>query len=422
MEISEELNVECMKISHINFSDNIGGASKAAMRICDAVNLVSNIEAELIVANKSLDRSNIIEVNSKKGLFYSSAVRKLESIATKIFFSSNQSTSFSFHPSNSAKRINALNSDIIHLHWINGGMLSIADIAKINKPKIWTLHDMWPFCATEHYAKNDNWQKGYANQKNNRSVEYLLNSFIWNKKNLMWDEPFQIVAPSMWMADCARQSKLFESWPITVIKNPIDAEKWFPSDTLIARELLGLPADIPLVLFGAAGGINDPRKGFKYIEEAMTILQHDIPNIQLAIFGNSDALDSLDNLSYKIHNMGVISDTNRLRNLYTACDVFVLPSLQDNLPNTGVESIACGTPIAAFNLGGMEDIVIHKKTGYLAASPNSEELANGLHWILNHANHSELSKNCSQHVLDNFSFSVVANQYTELYTKIFDNQ
>jgi len=411
-----------MKISHINFSDNIGGASKAAMRICDAMNLVRNIEAELIVSKKELDRSNVIEVSAKKGIFYSSLVRRIESIVSKIFFSLDQPTSFSCHPSNAANQINALNSDIIHFHWINGGMLSIADIAKINKPKIWTLHDMWPFCATEHYAKNDDWQKGYANKKNNTSVEYFLNNFIWNKKNLMWDEPFQIVAPSMWMADCARQSKIFESWPITVIKNPIDTEKWFPSDSLIARESLGLPADVPLVLFGAAGGVNDPRKGFKYIEEAMKILQHGNPDVQLAIFGNKDSLDSLDSLSYKIHNMGIILDTKKLRNLYSACDVFVLPSLQDNLPNTGVESIACGTPIAAFNLGGVKDIVIHKKTGYLAATPNSEELANGLHWILNHDNHSELSKNCRQHVLDNFSFSLVANQYTELYKNILDNQ
>ncbi|SVE53001.1 uncharacterized protein METZ01_LOCUS505855, partial [marine metagenome] len=139
-----------MKISHINFSDNIGGASKAAKRICEAL-AFQEVDARLIVSKKILDDHETIQIGSKSHQLYSSMIRKIESILVKNFFNSPES-SLSIHPSNIANSINNINSDIAHFHWINAGFLSISDVAKINKPKVWTLHDMWPFCATEHYS------------------------------------------------------------------------------------------------------------------------------------------------------------------------------------------------------------------------------------------------------------------------------
>jgi len=403
-----------MKISHINFSDNIGGASKAAKRICEALNF-KGIDAQLVVLKKILDHQNTFQIGSKPNLIYSSVIRKMESIVAKNFFQSPDS-SFSIHPSNAASLINKMHSDIVHFHWVNAGFLSISDIANINKPKVWTLHDMWPFCSTEHYSESNVWKNGYPNNDSG-FIEKQLTQFVWNQKKKLWNQPFEIVAPSNWMADCAQNSLLFCSWPITVIKNPIDITKWSPGNQSSARQLLGLPLNKSLILFGSAGGIRDPRKGYKYLKKALGNIKKNIPDCELVVFGNAEPLFDPGRGNIKVHDMGVIEGDEKLRSIYRSGDVFVLPSLQDNLPNTCVESIACGTPVCAFDSGGVKDIVLDKKTGYLAQKKNFIDLANGINWILNKANKIEMQKNCRKHVIDHFSYSVISNQYKDVYER-----
>ena len=404
-----------MKVSHINYSDNIGGASKAAKRICEALTY-DEIDAKMIVAKKILNDKETIQITSKSHKLYSSVIRKLESYLVDNFFNLKES-SLSIHPSYIAKSINSINSDIFHFHWINAGFLSINDIAKIDKPKVWTLHDMWPFCATEHYAQSSNWKHGYSDFDAN-FLEKKLNQFVWNKKNKLWKKPFEIVAPSNWMANCANDSLLFNSWPITVIKNPIDTEKWFPSDKNIARKSLGLPLNTSLILFGSAQGTNDPRKGYEYLKIALKYLKQDNINFELVVFGNSEPLNDTSIREFKVYDMGRISDDESLRSIYQSCDVFVLPSLQDNLPNTCVEAISCGTPVCAFNSGGVEDIVINKKTGYLAKKIDSHDLANGINWILSTGDNKKLALDCRNHAVKNFSYPIISKKYKDIYERL----
>ena len=404
-----------MNISHINFSDNIGGASKAAKRICEALAFQA-VDARLIVSKKILDDNETILISSKSHQLYSATIRKIESILVKNFFNSSES-SLSIHPSNIANSINNINSDIVHFHWINAGFLSISDVAKINKPKVWTLHDMWPFCATEHYSESNFWKHGYSNYDAG-FIEKKLNQRAWNQKNKYWKKPFEIVAPSKWMANCAKDSFLFKSWPITVIKNPIDTRKWFPLEQSLARKTLGLPPNVPLVLYGSAQGTQDPRKGYEYLKQALRYLKKDITNFELVVFGNSEPLNDISTSEFKVHDMGMISNNGTLRSIYQSCNVFVLPSVQDNLPNTGVESIACGTPVCAFNSGGVEDIVINKKTGFLAQKLDFIDLAKGINWILNEADTNKIGMNCREHAVDNFSYLVVSKQYKDVYERV----
>lgn len=150
-------------------------------------------------------------------------------------------------PSHWVKRINESDVDIVHMHWVQGEMLSIADIGKIRKPVVWTLHDMWAFCGAEHLAWDDRWQDGYRRQ--NRPLHesgFDLNRWTWQRKRKHWRRPFHIVCPSQWLAKCVRSSALMHSWPVTVVPNPIDTNRWQPVDQRFFQAPFGSATGLPL--------------------------------------------------------------------------------------------------------------------------------------------------------------------------------
>jgi glycosyltransferase involved in cell wall biosynthesis len=285
-------------------------------------------------------------------------------------------------PSRWASRINASDADLIHMHWVQGEMISIPDIGHIRKPIVWTLHDMWAFCGAEHYTEDFRWRDEYL-PENRPSHEsgFDLNRFIWQLKRKHWRQPIHIVCPSQWLAECVRASSLMRNWPVTVVPNCLDTQRWLPLPKRLARELLGLPLDCPLLLFGAFGGDRDRRKGFDLLLDALSHLRGQFSDLQLVVFGQPAPRQSL-NLGLTIHYTGHLHDDLSLRAVYSAADVFVLPSRQDNLPNTGLEAQACGTPVVGFATGGLADIVDHKQTGYLAHAFDSADLAAGITWVL----------------------------------------
>jgi glycosyltransferase involved in cell wall biosynthesis len=170
-------------------------------------------------------------------------------------------------------------------------------------------------------------------------------------------------------------------WPVTVVPNCLDTDRWQPLPQSLARQLLGLPAEVPLLLFGAIGGSQDPRKGFDLLLEALAQLRERQPSLQLVVFGELVPPDPPD-LGFSVHYTGHLHDDLSLRALYSAADLFVLPSRQDNLPNTALEAQACGTPVVAFRIGGLPDIVEHRCTGYLAKPYDPQNLAAGIAWVL----------------------------------------
>ena len=319
-------------------------------------------------------------------------------------------------PSRWATRLNTSDDDVVHLHWVNSEMLSVADISRIRKPVVWTLHDMWAFCGAEHYTGDLRWREGYT--RHNRPAHesgFDLNRWVWRRKSRNWHRPMQIVTPSRWLADCARQSVLMRDWSVQVVHYPIDTNLWQPVDKSIARQLLHLPSDVPLLLFGAIGGGNDPRKGFDLLRAALQHLRGQVNELQLVIFGQPSPLVPED-IGFPVHYTGHLHDDMTLRVLYSAVDVMVIPSRQDNLPNTGVESLTCGTPVVAFDTGGLPDIVTHQQTGYLAHAFDVEDLARGILWVLaDHVRYTRLSANAREHAVSRFSYPVVAAQYKKIY-------
>ncbi len=220
----------------------------------------------------------------------------------------------------------------------------------------------------------------------------------WSRKRKHWQRPMHIGTPSRWLANCVRESALMRDWPVTVVPNCLDTERWQPLEKSLARQLLGLPSDVPLLLFGAMGGGNDPRKGFDLLLQALAHLRGEMPDLNLVVFGQLPPRNPPD-LGFPIHYTGHLHDDLSLRALYSAADALVIPSRQDNLPNTGVEALACGTPVVAFNTGGLPDIVDHQQTGYLA---DAERLS-GLRVL------------ARQTAVARFSNAVVAEKYKAVY-------
>jgi glycosyltransferase involved in cell wall biosynthesis len=423
-----------MKVASLNHSDISGGAARAAYRIHHALRLL-DVDSTMWVDSMASSDRTVHGPTSK----WSKLLGKLRPHLAVLLSNLLKTTNPVLHspaiiPSRWASRLNHTDTDVIHMHWVNGEMLSIEEIGKLHKPIVWTLHDMWPFCGAEHYTEDFRWRTGY--QIDNRPAYesgFDLNRWVWQRKRKHWKHPLHIVTPSQWLKRCARESLLMRDWPVTVIPNGLDTDEWQPVNQRLARRLLQLPTDVPLLLFGAIDGTHDPRKGFDLLLAALNHLRDEVPGLELMVFGQSPHKPPPE-LNFPVHYTGYLHDNISLRLLYSASDAMVIPSRQDNLPNTGVEAHACGTPVVAFNIGGLSDIVTHRKTGYLAKALDTEDLAAGIRWVIQEqktprtVNHQKngldglpwLSANARKKALEYFSYSVVAQKYIELYREVIN--
>jgi glycosyltransferase involved in cell wall biosynthesis len=229
-----------------------------------------------------------------------------------------------------------------------------------------------------------------------------------------------IATPSKWLAECAGNSQLFHNYRIVVLPNGVDHERFHPMDHSIARSILGLPDDKRLILFGAGSATSDKRKGFHLLVEALKKMEAGINPVdyELVVFGASSGDDSF---SMKTHYLGRLRDEISMAVVYAAADVFVAPSLEDNLPNTVLESLSCGTPVVAFNIGGMPDMVSHKDNGYLAISYDTTDLAKGLIWTMeDNLRWKNLSEAARSTIKRSFTLRRSASRYVDLYKEILE--
>lgn len=407
-----------MKVIHLSNSDISGGAAIAAYRIHRSL-LDRRLHSCMWV---NFAKSEDWTVNGPNGKF-SKAFAQIRRHLVRPFLKVMKTDNNILHspnifPSSWSKKINKSDADIAHLHWVGAEMASIKDIGGFSKPAIWTLHDMWAFCGAEHVSWDNRWQEGYTiKNRPHNEIGFDLNRWTWDRKIKYWKRPLNIVAVSNWLAECAKKSLLMKDWPITVIPNCLNTEIWKPVDKKLARELLGLPKDDPIIAFGTYGANSEYHKGFDLLEEAFECLREDNNNVMLAIFGQTTPKKSKD-FGFKMNFMGHFNDEISLRLFYSAIDMLVVPSRIEAFGQTASESMACGTPVVAFRTSGLIDIVDHKVNGYLAKPYESEDLANGIKYILNSSNYLELSNNSRKKALKKFDSTIVAQQYEQLYNEL----
>ncbi len=277
-------------------------------------------------------------------------------------------------------------ADILYLHWINQGLLSLQNIrqlAQTGKPLVWTLHDMWAFTGGCHYSgacKNYETDCGSCPMLR-WSHPGDLSHRVWKRKKNILPSDIQFITCSEWLAGIARQSSLLSAYPIVAIPNAIDTSVFKPikeADRKHFRQALTI-SDHALVLLFAAMKVSEPRKGFSYLLEALKIFKNNHPStpVELLVIGKSDPVE-LAALPYPFHSLGLIRDMSRLVEIYGSADAFVIPSLEDNLPNTVMEALACGTPVIGFVTGGFPEMAGHLQEGFIAPQRDAAALAEGI--------------------------------------------
>ena len=409
-----------MKILTLSTVDEQGGAARAAYRLHRAL-LTNHIDSQMLVQSKISDDFTVLGPQTKFQKFLGVLRPSLDALPVGYY---KKRSAGLFSPSwlpfsGIVEKINSLQPDIVHLHWIAGGMLRIEDIAKIKAPIVWTMHDMWPFTGGCHYDEDCAGYKSNCvgckvlNTVSSRSLSHK----VYNRKKKTFDKKrnITVVGLSRWLMSAAQSSSLFFQFDHVNIPNPIDSITFSPIDKQIARQLLNIPLDKKLVLFGAMAATRDPRKGFNQLSQALKLLA--TKDCELLVFGANQPQNQPD-FKQKTHYLGQLHDDLSLRVIYSAADVMVVPSLQENLSNAILESLACGLPVVGFNVGGNQDLIDHKNNGYLAEPFDIDDLAKGVDWVLSTSNYPYLCYNARQKILKEFDSNVVVNQYIKLYQKI----
>ena len=412
-----------MKSLLINTSDISGGAARAAYRIHKGLQGMG-IDSKMLVQTKLSDDKTVMDPGNKlkKGL---ALLRPTFDSAFKNLFSGGSKTIFSpaWLPfSNIHSQIKSIAPDIVHLHWICGGMLRIEELKRIKKPIIWTFHDMWAFTGGCYYnAGCEQFQQdcGDCPQLNISSKNDLSWSILRRKKKAWAGLDITIVTPSNWLAKCAKNSSLFGGHRVEVIHNGLDLNLFKPINKTTARKIWDLPINKKLILFGAMDATSDYRKGFDLLYKGLKQLAAKWSNkAELVVFGASEPENPPD-FALPVHYLGLLHDDVSLALLYSATDVMVVPSRQDNLSNTVVEPLSCGTPVVAYDVGGMPDIIDHKLNGYLAKPFDTSDLAAGINCVLSDENrHKELCIKAREKAMNCFDIKKVAGQYAELYREV----
>lgn len=270
-------------------------------------------------------------------------------------------------------------ADVIHLHWVNQGFLSLSNIRQFisdGKKVVWTMHDAWNTMGAYHIAR--------------QRRDNLLERWTWKRKKKLYSlDKIHFVTCSRWLMDEVRNSPLTDQLRVTSIPNPIDTELFAPMESKThARRILFVAQDV-----------NNPMKGMRYLDEAVRMLKGD-DRVEVIALGR---------------DIPYIDNEEEMVQLYNSVDAFVLPSLSENLPNTIMEAMACGVPCVAFDVGGIPEMIDHKENGFLARFQNVEDLANGIRYVLNPDNHERLGKAAREKVLERYSEKNVAQQYIEVY-------
>jgi glycosyltransferase involved in cell wall biosynthesis len=282
------------------------------------------------------------------------------------------------------------NADIIYLNWVQFGFLNLSNIeqlAKLGKPMIIIMHDMWSITGGCHHSfECEKYKTGCNNCQmfpDNKIIDWPAKEF---KKKLKFYSKYKnlnFVSPSKWLYNCITQALLTKDKPVFYIPNIIDNKLFKPFDKNIARQILNLDIDETILLFGAAS-IDSPYKGWKYLEKALELLHQSqsIKKISILLFGSGYDKKIANAIPFKTRFMGFLRDEYSTALVYNAADIFLIPSLADNQPTTVMESMCCGTPVVGFDVGGIPDMIKHKENGYLAKYKDAEDIANGIKYCL----------------------------------------
>ena len=417
-----------MKILLVGKHPGKGGAAIAATRLMEALR-EKGVEASMLVQDGADEAKGIYSTTRGPVKRTINLLRFIIERLVFLRYERSSSIRFLFSLANTGESISrnplVKEADVIHLHWINAGFLSLktlGELLKSGKPVVWTFHDMWPFTGGCHYALDC---KEYTREcgdcpflKNPRKGD--LSHRIWRKKQKLFKESqVTVITPSRWLQKCVGESSLLHHWQVSAIHNPVKPQLFKPADREEVCRKLGLNPGKKYILFGAAT-MKNVLKGFNYFLEATRTIAGDAgieKDVEILLFGKTRE-DVAQSFPLKTTNISFVQSINTLVELYSVSHLFVIPSLQDNLPNTIIESMLCGTPVVGFNTGGIPEMIEHQVNGYLAEYKSSADLAKGMNWVLSCSSYDQLSADTRNSALERFSMERSVDMHLDLYREL----
>ena len=397
-----------MKILHLSYS-SCNGAGNAARRLHESLKRADCCHSKFVYFQPY--RNSHAQIGWLE--------KKINGLANILIQNIAKSESLNIVPTSLLRYINRSDADIVHLHWIQGEMISINQIAKITKPIVWTFHDMWPVCGSEHYTHERDYIDGYENDKadlTGRGSVHWIRRWTWNRKRKAFSAMhFKVLTPGTWMTSCAKESHLFKHMDCETLFNPLDTSIFYPHDNVVAcKQKYKIPLDKKIILFGACKP-TETRKGWDLLLKALALL-NGREDICLVIFGDDreEQVASMQTLW-----LGRIQEEQEMAEIYSCADVMCVPSRMETFGQTASEPQACGTPVVAFNATGLKDVVEHKVTGYLATPFDTDDFARGIEWVLD-ADADLLTARARERAIKLFDQAVIADQAMSIYERILN--
>ena len=412
-----------MKIAMLNTFDDSGGAARSAYRLHQGL-VRRGVASQFVTQYNKRGDPEIVCGTTRSEKLIALLRPLIDMIPLKMYWRRDRLQPFSTAFVPVARRIRkaVADADVLHLHWIVRGFVNITFLKQAKRPIVWTMHDSWAFTGGCHLpAACRRYQQACGQCPQLGSLRKAdLTHLNWQQKlRTFRDLDMIVVAPSNWLAECARTSSLFVGRRVEVIPNGIDTDVFKPIDSSVCRRMLNLPEGKHMILFGAVGATTDHNKGFDLLRQAMAALPRHVDGKEcmLLVFG-AHRLDIPD-MKIDVRFMGTLTDDIALSVLYSAADVMVVPSWQENLPNTVMEAMACGTPAVAFRTGGIPDLIEHHHSGYLAEPFDTDELSQGISWVLERSGRAALlGVRCRQKIESEFTLDVVTKSYIRLYLEL----
>ena len=412
-------------ILHLSTFQREGGAAVAATRLHRALRQ-TGVDSQLLVhtlTSPEAGTSALAESTWQRRRAWGRFV------AERLYFlphEKDKSVRFAFSPARVGADLSqhplVQQADVLHLHWVNFGFLSLKSLEKLftlGKPIVWTLHDMWAFTGGCHYSRGCERYLTHC-----QLCPYLrcpgendLSYRVFEEKKKRWAAaPITSVSPSQWLGSLVQKAPLSQHRPVRVLPNPLDTALFRPLDRAQIRQQLGLAPTKKYLLFAGAN-TQDPRKGFAYFRDALRLLKYPASELEVLVFGKSQP-EALTQLDLPVRDLGTLTREADIVAAYNAADLLVVPSLEDNYPNTILEAMACGTPVVGFGTGGIPEQIRHRHDGYLVPSTSADDLARGIDWVLAEVPAERLREAARQRAVDSWSYPVVAGQFSELYQSL----
>lgn len=412
-----------IKVLHLGYSDNYGGASIAMNRINEALSLIDNIDSKIAVITPSENPKTIcLNCNLTDKIWAYLRVRLAYKIVSFFQRTSNHSgRSINYFPSTVSNRLAKLEFDILHLHWIGNETIALEDLRKINKPIVWTFHDKWALLGAEHTEINNSLRfiEGYSDLNRQQSTRGIdIDRWTWERKRKVFSNiKIQPVVVSSWLAEETKKSYLWKDSNPEIIHNPIKIDSWDIMDKAYCRDILNISLDHKVIVFGAVNGFKDELKGYDNLEKAIISVGEKLNklNITLVVFGDPDIKEIYLTNNVMLKSVGKIDDFKILNTIYCCADLVAVPSYVETFGQVAIESISCGIPVVAFKTSGLLDIIIENFNGILCNPFEAGDMAEKIILALS------LKWNCKamRNDIDNrFGYIQIAKKYESFYNKI----